>query len=161
MDILDRLLGHDAWTTQQLLLRCRELTDEQLDHKFDIGDRSLRGTFAQIIGNMAVWTDLMAERSVRQSEGHISVEELLDHLSLATKDFAEVSCRMRDEGRLDETYLDTLDNPPARKSFGGTIVHITTHSMHHRAQALYIMEQLGLTDLQEGDALGWERLAFS
>jgi hypothetical protein len=23
MDLLDRLLGHDAWTTQQLLLLCR------------------------------------------------------------------------------------------------------------------------------------------
>lgn len=30
MTILDRLLGHDAWTTRQLLLRCRELSEEQM-----------------------------------------------------------------------------------------------------------------------------------
>ena len=38
MDILDRLLGHDAWTTRQLLLRCRGLTDEQLDQLAGILD---------------------------------------------------------------------------------------------------------------------------
>jgi uncharacterized damage-inducible protein DinB len=28
--------------------------------------------------------------------------------------------------------------------------------MHHRAQCLYIMRQLGVKDLIEGDALSWE-----
>ena len=96
MDILDRLLGHDAWTTRQLLLRCRELTDAQLDRPFDIGDRSLRKTFQHIIGIMEVWTDLMAGRPVREAsirEGAPSMDKLLDHLSLAAKDLAEVSRR--------------------------------------------------------------------
>jgi len=44
VNILDRLLGHDAWTTRQLLLRCRELSDEQLDRQFDIAHRSVRAT---------------------------------------------------------------------------------------------------------------------
>ncbi len=42
MTILDRLLGHDAWTTRQLLLRCRELSEEQMSRTFNIGDRNLR-----------------------------------------------------------------------------------------------------------------------
>ena len=40
------------------------------------------------------------------------------------------------------------------------IAHVITHSMHHRAQALCIIEQLGLTDLPEGDPLDWEHKAF-
>ena len=36
MDLLDRLLGHDAWTTGELLVLCGPLTDEQLDRQFDI-----------------------------------------------------------------------------------------------------------------------------
>jgi uncharacterized damage-inducible protein DinB len=163
VDILDRLLGHDAWTTGQLLLRCRELSDAQLDRRFDIGDRSLRETFQHIIENMESWTDLMAERPVRKAptpEGTPSVDRLLSRLSLAAKDLADVSRRIRDDGRLDQMYLDTLADPPIPKPLGGTIVHVITHSMHHRAQALYIMEQLGLSDLPEGDALGWEHQAF-
>jgi uncharacterized damage-inducible protein DinB len=163
MEILDRLLGHDAWTTRQLLLRCRELTDEQLDRRFDIGDRSLRGTFLHVIGIMEVWTDLMAARPVRKAsaeDGAPSVVRLLDRLSLAAKDLAEVSRRIRDEGRLDQMLLDLREEPPVSKPLGGAIVHVTTHSMHHRAQALYLMEQLGLTNLPEGDALDWEMEAF-
>src|SRR4051812_50025121 len=87
IEVLDRLLGHDAWTTRQLLLRCRELTDAQLDRPFDIGDRSLRKTFQHIIAVMEVWTDRMAARPVRDTspETPPSVDHLLDRLSLAAK----------------------------------------------------------------------------
>jgi uncharacterized damage-inducible protein DinB len=163
MDILDRLLGHDAWTTRQLLLRCRELTDEQLDRRFDIGDRSLRETFLHILENMEAWTDRMAMRPGRAAStpaGVPSVEGLLDRLSLAAKDLADISRRIRDEGRLDQMYADPREEPPISRPLGGMIVHVITHSMHHRAQALYLMEQLGLTGLPEGDAMDWEHKAF-
>ena len=64
MDILDRLLGHDAWTTRQVLHLCQDLTDEQLDRDSDIGHRTLRATWVHLIGNIQVWTDLMAEQPV-------------------------------------------------------------------------------------------------
>ena len=163
MDILDRLLGHDAWTTRQLLLRCRELTDEQLDRPFDIGDRSLRETFLHILENMEGWTDRMAMRPGRADAslvGVASVESLLDRLSRAAKELADVSRRIRDEGRLDQLYADPREEPPIPRPLGGMIVHVITHSMHHRAQALYLMEQLGLTALPAGDALDWEHKAF-
>jgi hypothetical protein len=35
MDLLDRLLGHDRWTTARLLERCRELGTEQWVQPFD------------------------------------------------------------------------------------------------------------------------------
>ena len=42
MDLLDRLLEHDRWATDQLLELCRGLTDAQLDQPFDIGHRTVR-----------------------------------------------------------------------------------------------------------------------
>src|SRR5947208_3019756 len=105
MDILDRLLGHDAWTTRQLLLRCRELSDGQLDRRFDIGDRSLRETFLHIIECMEVWTDRIAARPVQSRPDHpASVDGLLHRLSSAAKGLAEASRRIRDEGRLDQMF---------------------------------------------------------
>src|SRR4051812_12201532 len=69
MNLLDRLLGHDAWTTRQLLDRCTPLSDEQLDRPFDIGHRTLRATLAHLIHNMETWSALMAaEPIVRQTE---------------------------------------------------------------------------------------------
>ena len=88
------------------------------------------------------------------------MEGLLDRLSSAAKELADVSRRVRDEGRLDRLFTDTGEEPRIPRPLGGMIVHIVTHSMHHRAQAFYIMEQLGLKDLPEGDALDWEHKAF-
>ncbi len=51
MDLLDRLLGHDSWTTRQLLDLAGTLSDNQLDQEFDIGHRTVRRTFAHIIWN--------------------------------------------------------------------------------------------------------------
>ena len=52
LDILDRLLEHDAWTTRQVLALAGRLSDEQLDQDFDIGHRTVRETFIHIIENI-------------------------------------------------------------------------------------------------------------
>jgi uncharacterized damage-inducible protein DinB len=160
MDILDRLLGHDAWTTRQLLLRCRELTDEQLDRDFDIGHRSVRATLSHIIRNMEVWTDLIVGQSVRSDEGTQSsgrsVEGLIRRLDVAAVELAAIATRIVREGRLDERWVDHLDNPPTEKTYGGAITHVLTHNMHHRAQVLYLLRRLGVRNLIEGDVLSWE-----
>jgi uncharacterized damage-inducible protein DinB len=61
-----------------------------------------------------------------------------------------------DRNGWDETWVDVLDTPPAPKTYGGAIAHVITHSMHHRAQLLYMMKTIGLRDLPEGDVLSWE-----
>ena len=42
MELLDWLLGHDIWSTRQLVLHAAQLTDAQLDQPFDVDARSLR-----------------------------------------------------------------------------------------------------------------------
>jgi uncharacterized damage-inducible protein DinB len=157
VNLLDRLLGHNAWTTRRLLLRCAELSGGQLDREFDIDGRSVRALLRHMIGNMEVWTDLMLGRPVRRSESaSTSVEELLARHDAACVHFAILARQVEAENRLDELWLDTLDDPPAQKTYGGAILHVLTHDMHHRAQLLLMLAWLGLTDLPEGDLLGWE-----
>lgn len=123
MDILDRLLGHDGWTTRQLLIRCHELTDEQLDREFDIGHRSLRRTLLHMIRNMEVWTDLMSGQPVRFDQGSEpigrSVDGLLKRLETVSVELATMATRIVRDGRLDQLWVDYLDNPPTQKSYGG------------------------------------------
>ena len=161
MDLLDRLLRHDAWTTRQLLLLCLGLTDEQLDREFDIGHRTARATLQHIIFNVEVWSDLMAGRPVRLDQGarpeERSVSALLERLDRAASHLASVAHTVSERGAWDERWVDVLDNPPAGKTYGGGIAHVITHSMHHRAQLLYILRRLGVGGLPEGDVLSWER----
>lgn len=157
MDLLDRLLGHDAWATRRLLELAAPLDDTQLDQQFDIGHRTVRRTFAHIIWNVECWTDLMTGREVRsRPAANRSIPLLVERHAAASAELLQLARQIVDDRRLDETFLDTLDDPPAEKSFGGTIVHLATHGMHHRAQLLYMLRRLAVEDLPEQDALSWE-----
>jgi uncharacterized damage-inducible protein DinB len=163
MDILDRIMGHDAWMTRDLLLRCRDLTDEQLDRQFDIDHASLRQLFEHMIGNVEVWTDLMLGRAARAGTpadpDMVSIAGLLERHDRASAEFHALARRITDDGRLDDRWTDVLDRPPTQKTYGGAIAHVITHDMHHRAHLLTIMRWLGMRDLPEGDLLGWEMRA--
>ena len=160
MDIVERLLAHDVWTTRQLLLACGELTDELLDQHFEIDHETLRDTFVHIVENMEIWTDLLYERPVEMKDGN-SIKQLLSRLEIVGQEFSELSSRVVREGRSDEFFVDSLDNPPQKKTFGGAIGHVITHDMHHRAQLMFLMERIGLTEHIEGDLLSWESSAHN
>ena len=162
MDLLDRLLGHDRWTTAQLLERCRELRADQWTQPFDLGPGTLEATFQHMIGNVCVWTDLMAQRPVRQSAEEVAAtaDELSAAWQTAYADFAALARAIGDQGRWDATYVDVLDDPPRSKTFGGTIAHIITHNMQHRAEVIHMLTRLGLANVLEGDVLSWEQQSY-
>lgn len=156
MDLLDRLLEHDAWTTRHLLLRCHELSDAQLHQHFDLGHGTLLETFDHIVGNVETWTALMLEQPLNQTAPPISLEALLRRQTSAAQAFARLARSVRDANRWDAEWVDTLDNPPQRKTYGGAIAHVLTHSHIHRGELLHMLTRLGLPNLIEGDVLGWE-----
>jgi uncharacterized damage-inducible protein DinB len=158
MDLLDRLLQHDLWTTQQLLERYRGLTPAQRAQPFDIGHQTLDGTFQHMLGNVRVWTDLMLARPVQATPERPTapVDELLAAWNDAYKDFAALARRITAAGRLDETFLDVLDQSPRSKTFGGAIAHVITHNMQHRGEIMHMLARLGIINIIEGDVLSWE-----
>lgn len=160
MDLLDRLLGHDAWTTGRLIEQSRSLGDAALDQEFDLGWRTVRATLEHIIDNMETWTDLMHGVSPRTlpepAAQWLTLSALQKRLQTVAPQLAGLARRIQAEGRLDERWTDFLDDPPTRKTYGGAIVHVLTHSMHHRAQLIHMLKGLGVPDVIEGDALSWE-----
>jgi uncharacterized damage-inducible protein DinB len=153
MDLLDRLLDHDHWATAQLLDLSRNLTDAQLDQEFDIGHRTLRDTFEHVIYNIAFWTALMTEQPVPGERDDRSVTALIDRHERSYAAFATLARQFRDEQRLEDTYIDHYE---ARKSFGGTILHVVLHNAEHRTEALHILERLRVPDLPEVDHGLWD-----
>jgi uncharacterized damage-inducible protein DinB len=163
IDLLDHLLGHDAWTTRQLLTLCLELTDQQLDREFDIGHKTVRTTFLHIIHNMETWCDVMVGKPPEVApvvgRQERSVPALIDRLDRASADLKETARSVAQRDAWDDTFLDTFENPAERKTYGASIAHIVTHSMHHRAQVLYMLRCLNLKGLPEGDVFTWEKCA--
>ncbi len=153
MDLLDRLLEHDRWATDQLLDLSRGLNDGQLDQEFDIGHRSLRATLEHMIFYVAFRTAYMTGQPVTDQRDDHSLAQLIDRHERSYASFATLARRLRDEQRLEETFIDHYD---ARKSFGGTILHVVLHNAEHRTEALHILERLGVPDLPEVDYGLWE-----
>lgn len=162
MDILDRIVGHDAWATRHLLTLCRPLADAQLDQRF--GQQStLRETVVHIVEVMESWTSRMYDRPWHGDPGPYSqtrsMAGLTQRFETISADFIALAHRIRDEGRFDDMFVDYRSEPKRRKTYGACIVHLTTHSMNHRAQIFALFDQLGVAyDGFEGDALDWEKV---
>ena len=158
MDLLDRLLEHDQWATTRLLDLSSNLTETQLDQEFDIGHRTLRDTFEHIIVNIEFWTALMTEQPVDEQQDDRSVAALIDRHERFYSTFAALARQFRDEQRLDETFIDHYD---ARKSFGGTILHVVLHNAEHRTEAVHILERLEVPDVPEVDLGLWDYMLLN
>jgi uncharacterized damage-inducible protein DinB len=157
MNLLDRLLGHDLDTTRELLRLCESLTDEQLDRPIDAGWGTLRATLDHMIYNIEVWTDMMSGQPVDARPNGTTFRDLSDRLNSSYADFTRLAHQIEIDGRMDDLWTDVLDQPPRQKTYGGAIGHVITHNMHHRAEVLHIMVRLGMSDLPEGDLMGWDQ----
>jgi len=159
MDLLDLLLNHDHWATGRLLDASGGLTDAQLDQPFDVGHRTLRATFGHMIFNVPFWAAFLAGQpadggySADIQPDDRSLAALTDHHERSYAAFASVARRLRDEQRLDETFVDHY---AVRKSFGGTILTVVEHNAEHRTEVLHILARLGVPDLPEVDLGVWE-----
>ena len=153
MDLLDRLLGYDHWATAQLIELSRGLTDAQLDQEFDIGHRSLRATVGHMIFNIEVWTALMAGQPLDDQRDNLSLLGLTERYQRCDEAFASLARHVRDEERLDDTFVDHFGGP---MTFGGAILHVVLHNAEHRSEALHILERLGVPDLPEIDHGLWD-----
>jgi uncharacterized damage-inducible protein DinB len=153
MDLLDRFLGHDRWTTSRVLEMCRGLTDEQLDQRFDIGLETLRATFDHMIFNVAAWTQMMLGEPINHDRSDKSIPGLIERHERAYDRFAEVARRMQVENRLSDRFLDGYNYS---QEIGATIVNVITHNHHHRGEVLHILKRLGFEKLPDGDPQEWE-----
>lgn len=159
----DRLIPfrHNAWATRVLLERCRALSPEDFHRRFPIGPGCLHDALLHVIGAMARWSDRIAEREVRpmpQGGPAKSPEEMLALLAAAADDLERVAAHVYAESRGGEriAFANPAGGPPWHFRKAAALVHVTTHGMHHRAQALNMLRHLNVDPLPEIDAMDWE-----
>ena len=147
MDILDRLLEHDAVATRSHLALCRDLTPEQWRQEFGFGQGSLYATLDHFLDSEEYWTALMMGRpgpfAPPPSDPARAYESLSRRFEAISPVFLTTARQVRDEGRFGEMFVDT-ETGLARRTYGACIVHVVTHSQHHRAQALVMLDLLGV-----------------
>lgn len=154
MDLLDRMLGHDQWTTARYLELSEGLTDGQLDQPFDIGQGNLRATLEHMIWATDLWRASLSGQPVpREPHDQPTIAQLTTEHARVYPAFAEVARRAQAEGRLDDVFIDYFNYP---QSVGATIINVILHNAQHRGEVRHMLQRLGVPHLPDGDPQEWE-----
>ncbi|HET6561526.1 MAG TPA: helix-turn-helix domain-containing protein [Marmoricola sp.] len=154
MDLLTRMVEHHIWLTGEMIQAAERLTDEQLDEviRLDVDDdrQTIRSLLSRLVGQMGMWNAATEMRPYDWSvEEHESLTSLRRRLSVEGPAYLS---RVRDvvaAGRLDDTFVDTLCEPPELFTYGGMVAHVLTFAAHRRTLVVLALAHHGI------DGLGW------
>lgn len=162
MNLLTRMIEHHVWLVGEMLVRAENLPPERLETRVEISvegidsEPTLRSLLARLVGQLAMWDAATHERpydmDVEQSE---SITRLRAKLAEAGPAFVAQVHAIIDEGRLDETFVDALCDPPEVFTYGGMIAHVLTFAAHRRTLVCGALADAGITDLGAGDPMRW------
>jgi uncharacterized damage-inducible protein DinB len=159
-DFLQILLSHDTWATAQILDACGKLSDEQFHRRFEIGPGSLHDTLTHMISAMRTWVDTLAGREPGprlETDGQRRTPQQLRTLLDETCEQFTAEARRRP---LDQMTTRRLrDGRTLALTRAAVLAQVTTHGMHHRAQCLNMLRQLGVQPLPPSSVIEWTRVA--
>jgi uncharacterized damage-inducible protein DinB len=149
------LLASNHWATANLLDACSSLSDEQFHQSFEMGPGSLHDTLTHILGAMRGWTDLLTGRTEPRDRLEVGgkrtaaeLRTLLDEIAVELADAAQAYPH-------DEEVSGERGGRSYTFTRGAVITHVTTHGMHHRAQCLNMLRQLGIEPLPPSAVVEW------
>jgi AraC-like DNA-binding protein len=133
MDLLQKMVEHHVWLVGEMVNRADRDEIEPL--------------LERLVGQLEMWVAATSGRAYEKQSGNLRAR--LDEAGPA---FADVVRRAIAEGRLDETFVDAVCEPPEVFTYGGMIAHVLTFGGHRRTLAL---EKLDSDELGWGDPMRW------
>ena len=162
MELLTRMVEHHVWLIGEMLTRAERLPDEVLDASVEISveglddEPTLRSLLSRLVGQLAMWDAATHDRpydfGVEQGE---SVASMRARLAESGPAFLTQVREIADAGRLDETFVDAICDPPEVFTYGGMIAHVLTFAAHRRTLVCGALIDAGVTDLGAGDPMRW------
>jgi uncharacterized damage-inducible protein DinB len=144
-DPTELLLVTNEWANRNIIDAARQLDDEQWHRTFEIGPGSLHDTILHILSAMRGWGNLLAGREQQPPlAGRYTIDELGRMHDTLAADFANSARRHP----LHEVVSGERGGRTFSFTRGAVITHVTTHGMHHRAQCLNMLRQLGVKQPQ-------------
>ncbi|MEZ0233748.1 MAG: helix-turn-helix domain-containing protein [Actinomycetota bacterium] len=162
MDLLQAMVRHHVWLVGEMIDRAATLSDERLDEPIEISvegvddDPTMRSLLSRLVGQMAMWNATIDARpydfDVERGE---SIGSMRERLATEGTAFLETVGETAEQGRLDETFVDALCEPPVVMTYGGMIAHVLTFAAHRRTLVAGALVDAGITDLGAGDPMYW------
>ena len=162
MELLTRMVEHHIWLVAEMLDRAEPLPDEVLDAPVEISvdgidcDPTLRSLLSRLVGQLAMWDAAVNNTPYDfEAERGRSIPEMREALAVAAPAFLGQVRTLGEEGRLDETFVDAICDPPEVFTYGGMIAHVLTFAAHRRTLVCGALADAGVTDLGSGDPMRW------
>jgi AraC-like DNA-binding protein len=162
MDLVLKMVEHHIWLIGQMLERASTLDERRLDAPIEVSvegiddEPTIRRLLSRLVGQMEMWTLTIAGRpydfGIEQNE---PLPELRARYERVAPAFLAEVRGVVDGGRLDDTFLDVLCDPPESFTYGGMIAHVLTFAAHRRTLVLGALATAGITDLGAGDPAKW------
>ena len=162
MDLLIRMVEHHVWLVGEMVTRAETLDDAVLDARVEISvdgidcDPTVRSLLSRLVGQLAMWDAATHDRPYdTEGERGETVAEMRAKLDEVGPAFLDQVRTIVDEGRLDETFVDAICDPPEVFTYGGMIAHVLTFAAHRRTLVCGAFLDAGITDLGAGDPMRW------
>jgi AraC family transcriptional regulator len=162
MELLTRMVEHHVWLVGEMLTRAEGLSDDVLDEPVEISvegvdcDPTLRSLLSRLVGQLAMWDAATHDRPYDfEVERNESVADMRARLAESGPAFLAQVHTIVDEGRLDETFVDAICDPPEVFTYAGMIAHVLTFAAHRRTLVCGALIDAGVTDLGAGDPMRW------
>ncbi|MGN6377360.1 MAG: helix-turn-helix domain-containing protein [Gaiellales bacterium] len=162
MDLLTRMIEHHVWLVGEMVTRAESLDAETLDRPVQISVEgiddhpTLRSLLSRLIGQLAMWDASIQQRTYDFAvERDECVGSMRRRLAEAGPAFLADVRAIVEEGRLDETFVDTTCDPPAVFTYGGVIAHVLTFAAHRRTLVCGALADAGAGELGAGDPMRW------
>ncbi len=163
MDVLVRMVEHHVWLTGELIERGARLDAEALDRPIELSvegiddDTSIRYLLDRLVWQEEMWLASVEDRPFQVPECGRDVTtpipELRSRHADAGSRFVALVNRLNDEGRFDESFVDTTCEPPRVFTYGGMVAHVLTFAAHRRCVLVGAFHSAGVTDLGFGDPM--------
>lgn len=164
-DVSLLMIAHDIADTASLIAAASALTESQWAEEVSPGqvildwdgeEASVAAVLGALVWTKEVWLASIEGRDQPAHPGIRSVQRL-------SADHDEVSVRwtamVRDygeQGRLGDTVIDALCDPPESFQLYGIIAHVLTYSAHRREVVRAMLIRQGI-EVHRGDPLEWMR----
>ena len=160
------LFDYDAWGTRRLLELCRTLPPEEFTRALPISRGSLEQLCRHLVGTMFFFADRLNRQP--HMPRYVTPEPLEPALLLAELDVAVDTLTAARERALAAHALTDLLNwtdsdegeiaPDDQVTYAVALAHMIDHGIHHRTQAMDMLQLLGRTDDTAWHPFEWDEL---
>jgi AraC-like DNA-binding protein len=164
-DVSQLMVAHDVADTAYLIDQAALLTEEQWAQPISPGqvvlewdgeESSVGAVLGAVVWSKQVWLASIEGRDQPERGGLSSAAELADdHRTVAARWTAMIA-DYTEQGRLGDTVIDALCDPPESFQLYGIVAHVLTFSAHRRELVRTMLARHGV-HAKRGDPLDWMR----